>query len=179
MQSDRTLIFLWGYMGAGKTSLAARWSDEYAYDWLDLDEFIEESLGMSIHACFEGLGEEGFRREERRLLHACVEECRGNLIVATGGGTPCFFDNMAYMKHHGVTVFLDISVATLCKRLAKDKTRPLLYDKHAESLPSFISKHLEERRPCYEQASYRIDEERIANAKGAEDLLTWFEYNGL
>ena len=118
-------LFLVGYMAAGKTTLGRRAAQLLNVEFIDLDAYIESRYRKRISDLFAERGEEGFRDIERRMLHEVAEF--DNVLVATGGGTPCFFDNMEYMRHRGVTVYLAASVQTLCRRLSHAKVkRPLV-----------------------------------------------------
>lgn len=96
-------IFLTGYMGAGKTTLGKAFARELNIPFIDLDWYIEERLHKSIRELFIERGEASFRELERTMLHEVAEF--ENVIISTGGGTPCFFDNMEYMNDNGQTVF--------------------------------------------------------------------------
>ena len=97
-------IFLIGYMAAGKTSLGRFASKRLGREFIDLDKYIEARYRQSVSDLFATRGEEAFRIIERNMLHEVGEF--DNVLIATGGGTPCFFDNMAYMNERGVAVFL-------------------------------------------------------------------------
>ena len=99
-------IFLTGYMGAGKTTLGKAFARELNIPFIDLDWYIEERFHKSIRELFIERGEASFRELERTMLHEVAEF--ENVIISTGGGTPCFFDNMEYMNDNGQTVFLDV-----------------------------------------------------------------------
>ena len=101
-----TRIFLIGYMGAGKTTLGKAFAREMSLNFIDLDWFIEERFHKTVQQLFLERGEDGFRELERKMLHEVAEF--EDVVVSTGGGTPCFFDNMEYMNDCGDTVFLDI-----------------------------------------------------------------------
>ena len=101
-------IFLIGYMGAGKTTLGKAFSREEGLTFVDLDWYIEERFHKTIAQIFAERGEEGFRELERRMLHEVSEF--ENVVIATGGGTPCHFDNMEHMNACGETVFLEVDV---------------------------------------------------------------------
>lgn len=149
-------IFLIGYMGCGKTTLGRALSIATGVRFVDLDELIEENEGTSISVIFRERGEEAFRRIERDTLRGlCREE---NLIVGCGGGTPCFFDNMAAMAAGGTTVFLEASVGRLAERLkAARASRPLIAALTDDELERFIAGNLQERRPFYSLAAERFD----------------------
>ena len=146
-------IFLIGYMGAGKTTLGKAFAREVNIPFIDLDWYIEERYHKTVRQIFEERGENGFREIERKMLREVAEF--ENVIIATGGGTPCFFDNMDYMNACGKTVFLNANTNVLFRRLKIAKhQRPLLAKKTDEELNSFIHQALEERLPFYQKAKY-------------------------
>ena len=108
-------IFLTGYMGAGKTTLGKAFACEISVPFIDLDWYIEERFHKSIRELFTERGEASFRELERNMLHEVGEF--EDVVVSTGGGTPCFFDNMEYMNGCGQTVFLDVHPDILFRRL--------------------------------------------------------------
>ena len=97
-------IFLTGFMGSGKTYWGRIWSRQLGLDFYDLDELIEKKEGKTISTIFEKEGEDHFRKLEATALKAFAETENG--IIACGGGTACFNDNMQWMNEQGVTVFL-------------------------------------------------------------------------
>ena len=116
-------IFLIGYMGCGKSTLGRNVSRLTGVEFIDLDSYIEGRYHSSVRDIFAEKGEEGFRDIERRMLHEVAEF--ENVIVACGGGTPCFFDNMDYMNSKGTTVFLNTSLPKLHTRLMRGRHKPL------------------------------------------------------
>ena len=108
-------IFLIGYMGSGKTTLGKAYARENELAFIDLDWYIEERMHQSISDLFAKQGEAGFRELERKMLHEAGEF--EDTVIACGGGTPCFFDNMEYMNAAGDTVFLDVHPDVLFRRL--------------------------------------------------------------
>ena len=149
-------IFLTGYMGAGKSTTAARLSRKLGISYLDLDEYIEARDGVSIPVMIRGAGERLFRQKEHLALREVINE-RDGLVIATGGGTPCFHDNMAIMKRSGITVYLRLQPGSLFRRLAEAKrSRPLLEDLNKEELLEHIRKQVEERERYYLQADIVI-----------------------
>ena len=104
-----TRIILIGYMGAGKTTLGHALANRLQLQFIDLDLYIEERYRKTISQIFAERGEEGFRLIEQRMLHEVAEF--EDVVISTGGGTPCFFDNIDYMNRQGTTVFLDVPVA--------------------------------------------------------------------
>ena len=149
-------VFLTGYMGAGKTTLGKAFAKALGVPFIDLDWYIEERFHKNIKTLFAERGEEGFRLVEQRMLHEVGEF--EDVVISTGGGTPCFFDNMAYMNSQGQTVFLDVSTDVLFNRLrVATFNRPILQGKSDEELRCFIAEALQKRLPYYSQATYRFD----------------------
>lgn len=146
-------IFLIGYMGAGKTTLGKAFARELGLTFIDLDWYIEERFHKTVQRIFEERSEEGFRELERNMLHEVSDF--ENVIISTGGGTPCFFDNMEYMNTQGETVFLSVDPTVLFRRLRVAKQqRPLLAEKTDEELMEFIGSALEKRMPHYSKARH-------------------------
>ena len=166
-------ILLTGYMGAGKTTLGRALADRLGITFIDLDNYIEERYRKSISQIFAEKGEDGFRDIERRMLHEVAEF--EDVIISTGGGTPCFFDNIDYMNRQGTTVFLDVPVERLFIRLSiARKQRPLLKDKNDEELRAFIAEQLAKRLPYYSRAKYSFTADRLENKEQIEDSVKSF-----
>ena len=140
-------------MGSGKSTMGRALASELDLTFIDLDSFLEEKYFKTIPQIFAEEGEESFRGKERKVLE---EVCSfDNVILATGGGAPCFFDNMKLMNKSGFCVFLDVDVTSLVNRLIHAKTeRPLIKGKSPEELHEFIEGLLAKRRPFYEKARY-------------------------
>ena len=146
-------IFLIGYMGAGKTTLGKAFAKEKGLTFVDLDWYIEERFHKTVGELFSTLGEDKFRDLERRMLHEVADF--EDVVIATGGGTPCFFDNMEFMNACGDTVLLQATMKALFRRLSIAKRqRPLLAQKTDEELVDFITQALEQRMPFYSKAKY-------------------------
>ncbi|MBR2301434.1 MAG: shikimate kinase [Bacteroidaceae bacterium] len=168
-----TRILLIGYMGAGKTTLGRALAKELGLTFIDLDSFIEERFCRSISQIFAEKGEEEFRKIEQRMLHEVAEF--EDVIISTGGGTPCFFDNIDYMNEKGTTVFLDVPVERLFIRLSiARKQRPLIKDKNDEELLSFINEQLSKRLPYYTKARYSFVADRLEDKEQIEDSVRTF-----
>ena len=146
-------VYLIGYMGSGKTTLGKAFAQAAHLQFIDLDWYIEERMHKAIKDLFAERGEERFRQVERNMLHEAGEF--ENVVIAAGGGTPCFFDNIDYMNRTGDTVFLNASFEALFRRLkvAKSK-RPLLSGKTDEELKEVIRNGLAERMAFYGKAKH-------------------------
>ena len=150
------LIFLVGYMGSGKSSFGKKLSLKLQIDFIDLDNYIEEKCQMSIQELFDKKGEAHFRILEDEALKILAK--KDNLVIATGGGAACSFENMELMNKHGITVYLQSSADLLLNRLKKSKKeRPLIKDKNEEELKIFIEQSLEKREVFYLKSKYIID----------------------
>ncbi|WP_316734815.1 shikimate kinase [Pedobacter aquatilis] len=149
------IIFLIGYMGCGKSTKAKQLAHRLDCPVIDLDAEIVNQTGKTIAEYFEAYGESGFRDYESETLKAYQypETC----VVATGGGLPCFFDNMEWMNNHGLTIYLQMSPAALVSRLHNRQKRPLIKDLNDEQLLVFIEEKLKERDPFYTKAKLIVD----------------------
>ena len=146
------LIFLVGFMGCGKTTMGRKLATALGYEFLDLDHALEAHAGMPIPEYFAAHGEDEFRKLESSILKET--DYPENAIVSTGGGLPCFFDNMSWMNAHGQSVYMKLTPKALASRLEHAKTpRPVLQGKNGDELVAFIESKLAEREPFYSQAS--------------------------
>lgn len=144
-------IFLLGFMGSGKSHTGKRLARLTDQPFIDLDHWLEQQQQCDIPAIFEAEGEIAFREIERSALHAMTQF--ENAIIACGGGTPCFFDNIDWMNQHGITVYLDTPIDILVKRLKSERShRPLLKNLSESELYPFIEKKLTDRLPYYQKA---------------------------
>ncbi len=165
-----TRIFLIGYMGAGKTTLGKALAQTLELEFIDLDWYIEGRFHKSVNELFAERGEEGFRLLEQQLLHEVAEF--EDTVISTGGGTPCHFDNMTFMRQKGATLFLNASNEALLRRLKISRhKRPLLRDKTNGELLSFIVHSLEERLPFYSQAEYTITSDWLESHQQIADTV--------
>lgn len=146
-------IFLIGYMGSGKTTLGHGVEARTHVSFIDLDEYIEACEGKTIREIFAERGEEAFRKLERDALKNLSD--REDILVACGGGTPCFFDNMELMNSSGKTVWLKASVERLHQRLSEGKSkRPLIANLNDDELREFIISSLKKRDIHYAKATH-------------------------
>ena len=159
-----TRIFLIGYMGAGKTTLGKAFARAMGLTFIDLDWYIEERFHKTIRELFTERGEDAFRDLERRMLHEVGDF--EDVVISVGGGTPCFFDNVDYMNSVGETVFLDVDIRVLFRRLKIAKQqRPLLDGKSDEELMQFIQEALQNRLPFYTRAKHTFNGEHLEDRR--------------
>lgn len=157
-------------MGSGKSYWGRIWAKENALSFYDLDEEIEKSTGMSVEKIFEKYGEKKFRELEKEHLQQF--DNRQKAVVACGGGTPCFFDNLEWMKEHGTVIYLKAGPKKIFERVLEEKDkRPLLKEINKAELLFFIEKKLAEREPFYLQADYILKVEEL-NEQSLEFLKT-------
>lgn len=172
----RKTIFLIGYMGCGKTTLGRALAARTGVRFIDLDDYIEERAGMTISGIFATKGESTFRAMEREALGTLVADGSGrDTVVACGGGTPCFGDNMQLMDSLGITVHLVTSEDRLFSRLAVARShRPLIARLTDPELRDFIRRQLGERNRHYSKASATFDSTMLEDASQIEQTVTKF-----
>jgi len=159
--------FLLGFMGCGKTHWGGILAQKSGLPFVDLDERVESESGQTIAEIFAEQGEKGFRALEQMALHSLAHA--PDTIVATGGGTPCFFDNMDWMNANGTTVYLRVAPALLGERLRAQKgIRPLLNGIENRDLQGFIEQKIAEREPYYLAAQHIAPD-----LKTDDDLQAW------
>lgn len=154
-------IFLIGFMGCGKTYWGKKLSEKLNVPFFDLDEKIVEHKSKSIPEIFATEGEEQFRLLEKDVLHL-LSESHENFVMATGGGTPCFFNNIDYLKRQGTVVWINCSTDCLYQRLIKEKDkRPLIANIADDELKSYIIRKYSSRKIFYQQATVILPDEVI------------------
>ncbi|GAB2568839.1 shikimate kinase [Spirosoma areae] len=155
-------IFLIGMPSSGKSTLGKRIADALHYRFVDTDKLIVREEGRSIADLFAQSGEDYFREAERRVLRTIRPGA--SLVVSTGGGMPCFNDNMAYINATGVSVFLDVPVETLVQRMLAhaQEDRPL-YSPANPELRSSLQQRYTARLPFYRQANVHVSGETSAD----------------
>jgi shikimate kinase len=167
-----TLILV-GYMGSGKSSVGMKLSRILNYDFIDLDTYIEEGIGMTISDIFKTKGEIFFRKQESHYLKEVLK--KEHTIIALGGGTPCYGTNLNIVKEdeNSKTIYLKASIPYLVERLFVEKSsRPLI--SHLDTKPElleFIGKHLFERAPFYEESDVTIKTDSMSVSEVVESIL--------
>lgn len=165
-------LFLIGYMGAGKTTLGKPLAQRLQLPFIDMDAVLEEKEQKSITRLFEELGEAGFREKERDTLqkHTFPE----NFVMATGGGAPCFFDNMDWMNREGTTMYLRARPEEIARRLEHEREqRPLLRQIKKEELAEVIGQRIIIREKFYMQAQLVVENNNLT----VEQLLKVLKEN--
>lgn len=154
-------------MGSGKSTLGRALAERVPIRFIDLDDFIEHTENRSVSRIFAEEGETGFRRIERQALRRVASEAEASdtpVLIACGGGTPCFFDNMEFMNSRGTTVLLDASLDALHRRLSLMRAgRPIIARLSESELRGFISEALDSRMPHYSKAQLTFQSDRLEN----------------
>lgn len=168
------LVFLIGYMGAGKTTIGQRLAKRLNCEFIDLDWVIEERQGRRISDIFHNEGEDAFREIEREILHKVCEEetekATQNAVIALGGGTPCFFDNMDFVNKYGKSVYIKAEIETLITHIRMGGNRPLLDGMNDTEMAEFIGKGLALRESFYQKATYVLEIETLRTEEQIEDV---------
>jgi shikimate kinase len=157
-------IYLIGMPGSGKTTLGKQIARSLTMPFLDLDHEIENSEGRSIPTMFAESGEDYFRQKESEILRNLIAGSE-SFVLATGGGAPCFFNNMDLLNATGLSIFLDVPASVLFDRLKHTTDRPLLENEQA--MEEKINKLYTSRRSIYSKARLTIanpDAEKVIAA---------------
>ena len=151
-------IVLMGYMASGKSTVGKLLARQLGADFIDLDEYIEAQEKKSISTIFLEKGEIYFRKLEHQMLTKVLDE-NPSMVLSTGGGTPCYGNNMqTILEHADHSVYLQLPIPELVDRISKEKEqRPLVRNIADADLPEFIGKHLFERIPYYSLATHVVD----------------------
>ena len=166
-------VVLIGYMGSGKTTVGKLLAEELNVEFVDLDDYIEAGLNEKIPHIFETKGELYFRKKESQLLNEILDDDR-DLVIAVGGGTPCYGLNMdTILQKTPLVFYLKLSIASLIERLHKEKEhRPLIAHLEDEDLPEFIGKHIFERGVYYSRANYTVPGDNKLPEDVKDEILT-------
>jgi shikimate kinase len=164
-------IFLLGYMGSGKTTVGRKLAGHMGYSFLDMDTEIEKQQGMTINQVFEKQGEAFFRSLEHELLLKIFN--MDNLVISTGGGVPCFGNNLELINKNGVSVYLRLTPEILTSRLRfSRKTRPLINELPEDELLNFVHQQLEQRESWYLGATLTCNALNMNIEELAENIST-------
>lgn len=165
-----TRIFLIGYMGVGKTTAGRELAKSLNLEFVDLDHFIQNRYNKTIGQLFEQFGEDGFREIENKVLKEVAQF--QDVVISTGGGAPCFYDNMEVMNNAGVTVYMKATPELLSERLnlCKEK-RPLIKDKNEEELLLFVTDNLNRRESHYSQAKIIFEPNELVNREDVDKYV--------
>lgn len=164
-------LFLIGFMGSGKSHWGKIWAEANQLAFLDLDTVIEENADKTVADIFELNGEDHFRILEADALRDCAD--LQNTIIACGGGTPCFHENMQWMNEHGTTIYIACTSSEILARVLLEKEkRPLLKKLNQAELLFFIEQKVKERVPFYTQARLTVQSGLLTDASFPEIIST-------
>jgi len=167
-------VILIGYMGAGKTTLGKALAQEMGLRFFDLDWYIEEQNDTTISEIFAQEGEAGFREKERQALHEVIQ--KDDIVLAVGGGTPCFYDNIDFMNQQARTIYLKATPETLKAHIRMGGSkRPLVDGKTDEELIAYITESLKKREPYYLQAQHVVEIDTITREEQIEQYVKEIE----
>lgn len=161
------VISLWGFMGAGKSTVGRSLASRLNWTVLDTDDVIEQEQGKTIAQIFAELGEEEFRQMEKSLIEQLYAQKIKNTILITGGGLPVWPGNAELLNRMGRSVFIDVSFEVICERLQQDDSRPLW---NKTELPQMRQRY-ELRRPMYQKAQIHIQAGRLGAAEITDLIL--------
>lgn len=167
-------IILCGYMGAGKSLIGKNLAKTLPFHFVDLDDEIAKDQNLNISEIFAQKGEIFFRKTEAKVLREILKSEK-NSVVALGGGTPCYGQNLQAMKKcpEAILIYLKMDIQSLTDRLFKQRNcRPLIKAlENREKLEDFIRKHLFERQYYYLQSDYTIDCSSASPEESLEAIL--------
>ena len=150
-----SVIYLIGFSTSGKSSLGKIIAEKLNYHFIDLDEAISQQQGKSINTLFNEFGEEGFRKIEQQLLVNTL--FLTETVIACGGGTPCYSDNIDFLLRNGTVIYFEVDEAILLERMVNNTAeRPLFNGKTKEEIAIHITNLLNVRKEFYERASITI-----------------------
>ena len=167
-------IFIIGYMASGKTTFGSALAEKLGTPFIDLDRFIENHAQKSIPDIFRDNGEEYFRALEKDCLAKAVDS-EPDVVIACGGGTPCFHDNIDFLNKNGITVFLETSIPVLIERLQlENEKRPLVAGKSNDEIREKVLSQLCERLPHYMEAKLKWHGDDLNSNKEINDNVDSF-----
>jgi len=163
-------IYLVGYMASGKSQVGSNLAEKLGYSFSDLDVLFKEKYRISIYNFFEKYGESNFRKIEHNML--LETRHLDQAVISTGGGTPCFFNNMAVIKDSGYSVYLRWDIQALVYRLKHvRRKRPVLKEFEGKDLLESVTKHLKDREMFYNQADFIYE----AETNDLDRLVKWIK----
>ncbi len=149
-------VFLIGFMASGKSTVGKKLAKKLDLPFVDLDDYIKDKYNTTIRLLIYDEGIERFREIEKESLEALIKK-HENILISTGGGTPCFFDNMKLMNSSGTTIYLEVDLYTLVDRLMYAKQdRPLIWGKSREDITIYAKDLLSKRQGDYRKAKHSI-----------------------
>lgn len=168
------IVVLIGYMASGKTSIGKKLANKLSYDFIDLDDLIEEKENLTVSQVFKSKGEVYFRNQEHLHLKE-VLNTKNNIVLSVGGGTPCYSNNIDIIVNNNKvkSIYLKASIATLTEKLMRKKAkRPLIAHIETEAaMAEFIGKHLFERVQFYNQAEIMLPVDNKTKDVIVEDII--------
>ncbi len=166
-------IYILGYMGSGKSTLGSTLARELGISWIDTDDEFETRYKIGIPDFFSKYGENAFRELEQKLLADFSKVT--DIVISTGGGMPCFFDNMNLMNQTGFTVYLKATPELLISRNEiSARKRPLFQQMKGENFLQNVTQHLKSREPFYEQAKLIMDSSNPDICELKSKILKYF-----
>lgn len=170
------IVILIGYMASGKSTIGRILAKKLNYDFIDLDDYIEVAEKKSINDIFKISGEIYFRKKETQYLSEVITN-KNNIVLALGGGTPCYGNNMETILNskHATSIYLKATIVSIIERLESEKDkRPLISHLNTKSeLSEFIGKHLFERIQFYSKAKHAVD----TNNKNKDAIIEEIIFN--
>ncbi|MFP4136664.1 MAG: shikimate kinase [Candidatus Acetothermia bacterium] len=166
---EESNVYLIGFMGAGKSTVAPELADELDREWVDTDDLIEDEAGLSIPEIFEYYGENRFREIETKIIRKVSQE--GEKVVAVGGGAPMEEENWKRLKSTGQVVYLEVSPGEVMERIGNDGGRPLLADLNREEREDKVKQMLKDRHPRYVKADHVVLCDGVGTGTIAEEIV--------
>ncbi len=157
---NHSLIYLVGMPASGKTTFGKKLASKIGYNFVDLDQLIVNKEKQNITNIFANKGEDYFRMIESEILHSTNSLV--NTVIATGGGAPCFLNNMDFINKNGLSIWLNVSLESLAMRIMQGESeRPMFKNKNKNEIIEFLQLKLAERVPFYQKAKLKLESENI------------------
>ncbi len=176
MSKKKSIIFLIGFMAAGKSTLAKKIARSLSFQFIDTDKYIESITGLSISEFIRSSGIDAFRMEEHKALNEIIK--MDNSVVATGGGLPCFYNNMDIIKGNGFSIYIKYAPGIIFHRIKNAHTeRPLVKGMNDDEMIKFIENTLIEREPFYNKANCVLNKKNVKTEDLLMPILEYLENN--